>query len=288
MVVKVKTGIIGLNRLLDGGFNKNSSNVIIGSTGAGKTTFATQFIRRGLIEGQEAIFISLDENKEQIIRDAVNMGWKDILYFVENEKLIFVDASGKEFQAFIKKELPDFVTQWSGADVRIAIDPLTPVVWATPSRYEQRELLGFMLKELRKIGTVVATLEEHGPPDLSSPETVIPMYLADTVIHLRYRAADEFQREMKIVKMRGSRHSEMVHPYKIIRGLGIVVKQRGYRIKNTREAVLELEKKVLKKLKNASPVVIARIRAALKEIKDDDIEDMNIDEMAELIVEEFS
>ncbi len=287
MVEKVNGGIIGLDALLDGGLNRNSSTVIIGSTGAGKTTFATQFIRKGLIAGQEAIFISLDENKEQIIRDAIDMGWKDILYFIKEEKLTFVDASGKEFRAFIKKELPDFVSTWEGANTRIAIDPLTPVIWATPSRYEQRELLGLMLKELRRIGTVVATLEEHGSPNLSSPETVIPMYLADTVLHLRYRIAENFKREIRVVKMRGSRHSERVYPYRIIKGLGIVVvSSKSERIKE-RKRTKELEIRIMERLKKASPIVIARVKGILKGIDDRDIENMDIDELAESIAEEF-
>ncbi|ADD08361.1 ATPase domain-containing protein [Candidatus Aciduliprofundum boonei] len=286
---KIKTGILGLDAPLDGGLMNKSSTVIIGSTGAGKTTFATQFIRRGLLDGQDCIFISLDENKEQIIRDALNMGWDDITYFVEEEKLIFVDASGKEFKAFIRKELPDFVSTWLGANTRIAIDPLTPVVWATPSRYEQRELLGFMLKEMRKIGTVVATLEEHGPANLSAPETAIPMYLADSIIHLRYRyVEDNTRRDLKIIKMRGSRHSEKIFPYKIVRGLGLVVMRGSYHMKHTRLNVEELEKKVMEKLKNASPIVQERVRKLISKLNDEDLEDINLDELADMLVEEFS
>ncbi len=289
MEKRIKTGILGLDPLLDGGLMDKSSTVVIGSTGAGKTTFATQFILRGLLEGQDCIFISLDENKEQIIRDALNMGWDEIKYFVEEEKLIFVDASGKEFKAFIRKELPDFVSTWLGANTRIAIDPLTPVVWATPSRYEQRELLGFMLKEMRKIGTIVATLEEHGPSNLSSPETAIPMYLADSIIHLRYRYIENnTRRDMKIIKLRGSRHSENVFPYKIVRGLGLVVMRGTYKIKNTRVNVEELEKMVMDKLKNASPIVKDRIKKVLDNIEDGDIEDINLEELADIIVEEYS
>lgn len=286
MVEKIKTGILGLNALLDGGLNERSSTVVIGATGAGKTTFANQFIRRGLMDGQVGIFISLDENKEQIIKDAINMGWEDILYFIEEEKLIFIDASGKEFQVFIKRELPDFVSKWEGSNVRIAIDPLTPVIWATPSRYQQRELLGLMLKELKKIGTIVATLEEHGPPNLSSPETGIPMYLADTVIHLRYNIEEDYRRELHIVKMRGSRHSERVHPYKIIKGLGIVV-ARGRKKMRSRENVEVLRRKIKEKMKKASPLIMSRIEKVLDQLEDEDIEDVNLEELAEIIAEEF-
>jgi len=287
MVEKVKSGVPGLDAITDGGLNINSSAVIIGSTGAGKTTFATQFIRRGLLEGSECIFISLDENKEQIIRDALDMGWEDILYFIQEEKLVFVDASGKEFSSFIKKELPDFVASWKSSNARVAIDPLTPVIWANPARYVQRELLAFMLKELRKVGTLVATLEEHGPPDLSSPETVIPMYLADSVLHLRYRASDNFSRMLKVVKMRGSRHSEEYHKYRIIPGLGLVVfSSRGSAQQDT-GLVRELEKIMMQRLNHASPVAISRIKKMLKSMKDSDLEDVDINALADSIVEAF-
>ena len=76
---KIRSGILGLNPLIDGGINENSTTVVIGASGAGKTTFATQFIRMGLEQGQEGIFVSLDENKEQIIREAVEMGWSEVL-----------------------------------------------------------------------------------------------------------------------------------------------------------------------------------------------------------------
>ena len=287
MVEKVKSGIPGLDRITDGGLNKNSSVVVIGSTGAGKTTFATQFIRRGLLDGQECIFISLDENKEQIIRDALDMGWEDILYYIQEEKLVFVDASGKEFSTFIKKELPDFVASWESADARVAIDPLTPVVWANPARYVQRELLSFMLKELRKVGTLVATLEEHGPPDLSSPETVIPMYLADSVIHLRYRAGDNVNRMVKVVKMRGSRHSENYHKYRIIPGLGLVVFSGTPIVGGSRDRVKKLESMLMARLKKASPVAVARIRKMLRGIDDSDIEDVDLNLLVDTIIEAF-
>ncbi len=287
MVEKIKSGVIGLDFLLDGGLNKRSSIVVIGSTGAGKTTFATQFIRRGLMDGKEAIFISLDENKEQIIRDAIDMGWDDILYFIKEEKLVFVDATGKEFSTFIKKELLDFVSSWKGADARIAIDPLTPVIWANPSRYMQRELLGMMLKELRRIGTVVATLEEHGAPDLSSPETVIPMYLADTVIHLRYRIGENFSRGVKIVKMRGSRHSEKIHPYRIIPGLGVVVFSSGLKMGQSRKTVKELESRIIEKMGSASPIVVGKIKKLLRSMDDRDIEGIDLEELAKSIIEAY-
>jgi len=209
---------------LDGGVNENSTTVVIGRSGAGKTTLATQFIRRGLQEGQEGVFVSLDENKEQIIREAVEMGWTDILEYLDDELLVFIDASGREFSNFIRKELPAFVADWKGSTARIVVDPLTPVLWSVKEPYEQRDLIGYMFKETRKVGTVLCTLEEHGPADLTGPETVIPMYLADCVVHLKLNTSDtDPARLLKIVKCRNSRHSPASHPFQIVRGLGIVI-----------------------------------------------------------------
>lgn len=136
---KVKSGIYGLNPLLYGGLNEYSTTLVIGPPGAGKTTFAIQFIRRGLEEGKPGIFISLDENKEQIIREAIEMGWREINDYLNEKSLVFIDASGRKFSEFVKTELAGFVKDWTGSGTRIAIDPLTPVLWSIKDRYEQRE-----------------------------------------------------------------------------------------------------------------------------------------------------
>jgi len=287
---KIKSGIYGLNTLLDGGINENSATVVIGSSGAGKTTMATQFIRRGLELGQEGIFVSLDENKEQIIREAIQMGWKKIVDYIEEEKLVFIDASGLEFSAFIKKELPSFVADWKGANARIAIDPLTPVMWSTTDRYEQRELIGFMLKETRKVGTVLATLEEHGMAgDLSGNETVIPMYLADCVIHLKniHTPDGGLQRRLKIVKCRSSRHSKMEHQYSIVKGLGIVVNPDNSTLMPSRRLPDELAL-VMEKNRGSIPNrVYGRLIEVLQDLRDDDFSEIKLETLMREIIAEY-
>jgi KaiC/GvpD/RAD55 family RecA-like ATPase len=286
---KIRSGVYGLNALLDGGINENSTTVVIGASGAGKTTLATQFIRRGLEDGQEGIFVSLDENKEQIIKEAIEMGWSEILEYIEREQLVFIDASGRDFATFIKQELPSFVEDWKGANARIVVDPLTPVLWANSDRYEQRDLIGFMLKETRRVGTVLATLEEHGPAsDLAGNETVIPMYLADCVIHLRYRALDEgADRRLKIVKCRNSRHSERSHPYSIIKGLGVIVSRGGEPAKDERRVSAQLKTELAKVSQALPKEVRDRIERAISDIRDSDLRSIDPDDLVEDIASEY-
>lgn len=286
---KIKTGVFGLNPLLDGGLNENSTTAVIGSSGAGKTTFAIQFIRKGLESGQEGIFVSLDENKEQIIREAVEMGWKEIIDYLKNESLVFIDASGKDFSNFIRKELHNFVSDWKGAHTRIAIDPLTPVVWAIENHYEQRELISQLLKQTRKVGTVLCTLEEHGTEgDLSGKETVIPMYLADCVIHLRYKAMEaENNRMLKIVKCRNSWHSDGFYPYKIISGLGLVTQSRDHKKKDKKESISKLIKRLESNVDALPEKIYNRMQRTFSQLSDAELGDITHEELMNYVLDEY-
>jgi len=285
-VRKIKSGIYGLNPILDGGVNENSTTVVIGRSGAGKTTLATQFIRRGLQDGQEGVFVSLDENKEQIIREAVEMGWSDILDYLEDELLVFIDASGREFSNFIRKELPAFVADWKGSNARIVIDPLTPVLWSVKDLYEQRDLIGYMFKQTRKVGTVLCTLEEHGQADLAGPETVIPMYLADCVVHLKFNSDDaDPSRLLKIVKCRNSRHSPTSHAFQIVRGLGIVVDGRDGRKPATVRAPAQFRQ--LLQTRAMPKKVRDHLEKALDGLTDEDFRGLKPEDVLDLILQEY-
>ncbi len=285
---KIKSGIFGLNPLLDGGINKNSTTVVIGPTGAGKTTFATQFLRKGLEQKDPGVYISLDENREQIIKEAEEMGWSNIHKYLDERLLLFIDASGKKFTQFIREDLPDFIQKWEGANSRIVIDPLTPVMWAIKDKYEQRELLSFLLKETRRIGTVVCTLEEHGSEsNLSSQELMIPMYLADSVIHLRYSFLEDTEkRTLKVIKCRSSRHSKFLHNYKIIRGLGLMIQHAPLDIKGTKT----IPKKLIKEIEKSSklrPREYKEIIKNLDELIDDDFNGLDYKEVVHNILQEL-
>lgn len=287
---KIKSGVVGLDSLLDGGINENSTTVVIGTSGAGKTTLATQFLRRGLESGHDSLFVSLDENQNQIIKEAVEMGWSDIHDYLTDGSLVFIDASGKKFSKFIRHELPTFVEEWKGSESRIVIDPLTPVIWSTEGRYQQRELLMLLLKETKRIGTVVCTLEEHGTKgDLTGNEIVIPMYLADSVIHLKYtRREGTTSRHLEIVKCRNSRHSKVSHPYTIAKGFGLLVQGKAGLETKSKKVPEELKKQLKKFEKKFSKRVWENVMATIDNLNDEDFEDVDLGQLVNDLVLTYS
>ncbi len=79
---------------------------------------------------------------------------------------------------------------------------------------------------MKKLGAVLATVEEHAQPGVTVGEDVLlPLYLADGAVHLEYYPiGGAFNRTLKVLKMRGTHHGEGVYPYMFIRGVGIVVR----------------------------------------------------------------
>lgn len=299
---KVRSGVYGLNSLLGGGLNKNSATTIVGATGTGKTTFATQFLHRGLEEGEEAIYITLEEPKEQILREAAEMGWSDLYTFEEEGLLVFIEAGGKEFSEFIKSELLDFVQDWKGIHARIIIDPLTPIIWTAENNYVQRELISTLFNESKKVGTVVATLEEHGTfGNLSGPETVIPMYLSDTVLHLRYLTKvinpppeaglkdiemTKVDTVMRIVKARSSWHSTVSHPYSIFRGIGLVIEGVEFGME-TDPFPEDLKATLEKKISKLPPKTQAKLARMIKSLSEQNMGGTNPHQLFSLILQEY-
>lgn len=74
-VTRVSTGIPGLNKLIEGGFKKNSINLIAGEPGSGKTIFGIQFLLEGCRNGESGIYITFEEKKDKLYEDVSTFGW---------------------------------------------------------------------------------------------------------------------------------------------------------------------------------------------------------------------
>ncbi|MCK5561045.1 MAG: circadian clock protein KaiC, partial [Thermoplasmata archaeon] len=147
------------------------------------------------------------------------------------KELFFIHLKGRNFKDMINEQLPKLVKarQDYSVKTRVAIDPMTPVIWSIPDKQDQRELISKLFNTLKQLGVVMATVEEHSKPGETIGEDVLlPIYLADTVVHLDYHPiGGAFNRTLQIIKMRGSAHGESVYPYIFARGAGVIARTSG-------------------------------------------------------------
>ena len=223
---RIRTGIFGLDAVIEGGFRRNTAVVLAGSSGTGKTTIAIQFVLSGLEQGEQALYISMEETPEQIIRESKLMGL-DLTPYID-KTLFFVHLRGENFKRMIREQLPKMVRERSDdeVDTRVAIDPMTPLLWSSSDKLDQRELVSELFTTLKQLGVVLATVEEHSQPgSVLGQDVLLPIYLADGALHLEYYPiGGAFNRTLKILKMRGTQHGEELYPYTFVRGAGAVIR----------------------------------------------------------------
>ena len=104
---RVPSGIPGLDDLIEGGFYPKSTIVLLGSSGTGKSTFAIQFLMEGIEQGEQALYVTLEEPPEQIMREAELMGFDMRKYY--EKSLFFIHLKGKNFKKMIEEQLPQLV-----------------------------------------------------------------------------------------------------------------------------------------------------------------------------------
>lgn len=90
VIQRVKTGVHNLDPLISNGFKKNSTNLVGGGTGTGKTIFAIQFLVEGLKNNESVIYITFEEKKEDFYEDMHGFGW-DLAKYEKEGKFIFLE-----------------------------------------------------------------------------------------------------------------------------------------------------------------------------------------------------
>ncbi|MHA2237580.1 MAG: RAD55 family ATPase [Candidatus Hodarchaeales archaeon] len=229
---RIKSGVIGFDNLVNGGFREHSVNVIIADPGCGKSTFCWQYCSANL--EVPALYVSLEQNLNSVLRDCTDIGLNNFKEKVQNSNLQFqvafnVDSeltSGEIGLRFFLNELPKYVevikdtaSKFKGG-LRIAIDPLTPLLLEIPDPNQQRNAINRIFSSLREIGTTVVTIEKGFGDVLAR----IPLFLSDSIIELEHIGLGGiYSRTLSIKKFRGSKHSEIPQPIGFHKNKGVVV-----------------------------------------------------------------
>ena len=214
-----KSGIPGLDEILKGGFRKNSSFLIKGASGTGKTILALQFILEGAKKGHPGVFITAEEELEDLRNYAKSL--KMDLEGYEKKKLIYLIKQPVTLKKLISIAAPlELISK--GKVKRAVLDSLTLFKYCTENKIAYRKEVLDLISNMKNV-LFLATSEEKREGKIDNFESNAEDYLFDGVIRMiKIRKGNNFERCLFISKIRGQNHSLDIYPFTITEK-GIIV-----------------------------------------------------------------
>lgn len=237
------TGIPGFDELINGGFVRGRTILLKGACGTGKTIFGLQFLYNGIIKYNEpGVLLLLEQNVQHLRRDMLQFGW-DLNEVESIGKLVIIDASLSKFnltdiniprpphdrsfsltsmEIIETKEIVDILVD-TAKEInakRVVIDSLPALDNLVKNKDSVRDVLLNINYRLQSVGLTSIIIDDL----LERREKGVEEYVTDGVILLEYKTTGpEIGRYLTIEKMRGTPHSESIHPIRLREDIGIEV-----------------------------------------------------------------
>ena len=211
--MRIPTGVPGFDRLVEGGVLKDRLYIVSGPPGSGKTTFCAQFVTKGAINGENSLFLSMHETKDELVNDmgnfefgfdkAVSSGRVKFLNIFDDEAKRLLSPSGRG-----SSDLPSSVENMSNQVVSFVeskgVDRLVIDSTMLLEHYFSDDLDSIIkfLTALKRADVTVMLISEMTDPTSYSDAH----YLAHGVIFMHnYLESGEMIRGLQLIKMRGTR-----------------------------------------------------------------------------------
>jgi KaiC/GvpD/RAD55 family RecA-like ATPase len=225
---RILSYIKGFDDLIEGGFVEGSLNLLAGPAGSGKTLFAMQFIYRAAENGENCVYICLEESKKNLIRASAGFGW-NIQKYIDAGRIILIDI-GDARALSADDELISFATiqdlllnLFSKHDLkRLVIDSLGSIGLYYDSLKDLRRAVFKFARFLKRydVTTLLITesLEHSGLTRFG-----IEQFIADSFIFLNLEnIKGDLRRTIVVRKMRFTEHDITIRPVRIT-SKGLVV-----------------------------------------------------------------
>jgi len=225
---RIPTGIPGLDEMTNGGLFVGSSVLLTGASGTGKTLMSLQFIVDGALRGEKGLYVSFEESRDQLVRNAFSFGWD--LDNLEKEGSLKIITSYPEEKyleehiEIIKSAVEDF-----GAK-NVVVDSLSSLANVFSNEI-LRDFGTRLVAHLKaKQVTAVFTVASGSIMGLGSITESGLSTMTDHIIMLRYvEIQSELHHAILILKMRGSGHDKKMRKLQFgASGVSISSEFKGY------------------------------------------------------------
>lgn len=214
-VARASMGAPGVDAILGGGIIPGSATLAMGATGTGKTLLALGFALDAAKRGECTVFVSFQEDPSQLREIARKFGW-DLEKGEANGhlRLLYVSPVELDLDEHMLKIVDAIETSGAGS---VVIDSVSDL---EASAYDQERFASYMYSLIqygkdRRL-SLFMTMENNETAHLSGWTQTGVSRMADNVIYLgNAREGNRIQRELRIVKTRGSTHDHDVHEVEI-------------------------------------------------------------------------
>ena len=232
VIDRCPTGIIGFDRLCQGGFVRNSDNLIVGGPGSGKSTFLLQFLWDGITQFNEnGLYCSFEPDIVDTLNDAMIYGW-DFSKLSEEGKIKFMRFAPQTSIKDLKNELTKMISK---NDIRrICFDPISVLALSLNDKGKIRETIFELSSLMKRLKVTTVFVDESLEGDMGTfndgdwTKTDILRFLSDSVtIFYESGIAGVGDRAVRIAKMRRTAHERKAVGMKIGDGGIEVIESSG-------------------------------------------------------------
>ncbi len=216
-------GIEGLDSLFPHSLREETTLLIAGHPGAGKTTFATTVCYKNASKGKPCLYLSFQENKEKLYSQMSKYGMS--LKELEEKKLFkFVRlpiVTGDEVIKMLSDVIGDAFKEFRPKI--FVLDSATPISESLTSSVGRSIFQNFFYDLTKTIRGLVILVEELPLGMVALPNRDLE-FVADVVILMKHEVMGSLLvRKMEIRKFRGAPLTIAELPFSIKEGEGLVV-----------------------------------------------------------------
>ena len=211
---RISSGVPDLDAMLKGGgFHRATSILLSGVAGSGKSSLAASFADAACARGERAVYFSFEESADQSVRNMRSVGM-DLRRWMDQGLLRHIAARPTFYS--LEMHLAVMLREVARFDPSLVI--LDPISAFTESgdQTEVQSMLLRMVDYLKNRGvTAVFTHLMHGQDGTTATDVGMSSLMDAWILLLNREIGGEFNRELYLIKARGTEHSNQVREFQI-------------------------------------------------------------------------